>query len=131
ALAYFNLGKVFNEQKKRPETIAAFQKAVEFDPTYGNAHAGLGFALVLDGQFADGAAALQKAVDLLPRSAPFRSRLKQCQQMQALADRVEAALDGTDSATAGELLQMAEICQQFQKRFAAAVLLYRQAFMAQ
>ncbi len=135
AKAYYNLGIALHDQKKLPEAIAAFYKAIEIDPKLGIVHVGLGTALFLDGRFADGAAALQKAVDLLPPSEPFRatcvSRLKQCQQLQALVDRVEAALDGTDPATPGELLQMAEICQKYQKRFGPAALLYRLAFAAQ
>jgi hypothetical protein len=51
--------------------------------------------------------------------------------MQALEQRLAAALDGMDRPTSDELLQMADMCMTYLKRHAAAVQLYRQAFNSQ
>ncbi len=135
APAYGGLGIALYDQKKLPEAIAAFHKAIELDPIFAPAYGALGFSFELAGKFSEAATAFQKAVDLLPPGAPLRSvtlsHLKQCRAMSALEKRVEGVLGGTDTATPAEILQMAGICQQYQKRFAVAVQLYRQAFKAQ
>lgn len=132
--AHHNLGIALSAQKKLPEALAAFQNAIELDPNYPQSRFGLGFAQFLKGSFSEGAANLQKALNLLPPMHPLRADwlklLKMSQQMQALEKRVPAVLDGTAHAAPGELLEMAWMCQEYQKRYVTAVQLYRLAFDA-
>jgi tetratricopeptide (TPR) repeat protein/serine/threonine protein kinase len=131
---HFNLANAFREHKQLPEAIAAFKKALEIDPNFARAHGGLGYVLFLHGDFTEAAGANDKALSLLPANDPLRplylNRRKECQQMLALEKRVPLVLEGKEPAEPGELLKMALMCQLYQRRHAAAVQLYQQAFKA-
>jgi eukaryotic-like serine/threonine-protein kinase len=134
ARAWNNFGDALRELRELTEAIVAFDKAIEIDPKYALPHGGRGSALMAQGRFADAAIAIQHAFDLLPakdsRRSVYLNQLKQCQQLQALAQRLPLVLEGKEPATPSELLQMAIICQQFQQRSAGAVRLYQDAFKA-
>jgi len=133
--AHGNLSFTLRQMNRLPEAIAASRKAVSVDPNSANAHGGLGNALFQSGQFGEAAASLQKAVDLAPLNSPGRATnetlLARCRTLLTLEKRVAGVLDGTDQATPDDVLQMAEMCNQYQCRCATAAELYDRAFKAQ
>ncbi len=132
APAYHNLGNALLELQKYPEAGAAFRKAIELDPNHALAHGGLGIALYRSGRFEEAALALGKAVELLPNDhssrTSFLKELKKCQHMQALDMRLAVVLQDGKAAAAGELLELALMCQEFKGRYRTAVRLYENAF---
>jgi serine/threonine-protein kinase len=135
AWAHTNLGTVLRAQQQLPEAIASYQQAIAADPKCHEAFYGLGLALLEQGAFAEAGRSLQKALDLLPANDPSRpvaqDQLKQCQSLRELEKRLPGVLEGKQSARPAELLQMAFLCLHYQKRYASAVRLYREAFQGQ
>jgi predicted Zn-dependent protease len=62
-MGHFSLGKLYLEQKKWAESVAAFAEAVRLDPTYAAAWVGLGDAHGGAGKSAEAKAAYEKALD--------------------------------------------------------------------
>jgi tetratricopeptide (TPR) repeat protein len=83
------LGNAFRDQKKLPEAIAAYKKAIDLNPRFANSHAGMGLALRDQGKFREAIEALQTAISLMPPGHPERkfvwSQLKECEQFLALS----------------------------------------------
>jgi tetratricopeptide (TPR) repeat protein len=134
AAAFHNLGDAFRMQKKVPEAVGAYNKAIELDPRFPNARMGLGVALEMLGAFDEAAKAFRQAVELLPPRDPWRALaekyIKHSNAMHVLEKRLPNVLEGTESPTPVEMLQLAVLCQQFKKRHSAAVQLYQKAFAA-
>jgi hypothetical protein len=86
------------------------------------------------GEFAEALKAMQKGHELGTRMPNWRYQsaawVKQCESLVALEKRLALVLEDKASAAGNELLQMASMCQQYQKRYATSVRLYRQAFEA-
>jgi tetratricopeptide (TPR) repeat protein len=134
AVAYYNLGTALREQKNLPEAIAAYHKAIELAPKFGMAHGALGLTLFRRGAFDEASLATRKALDLLPEGHPMRAlalnQLKQCQQMLALEKRLSLVLEGNETAAAGELLDISDMCRRYNRRYPTAVRLYQDAYKA-
>ncbi|MEM7352771.1 MAG: tetratricopeptide repeat protein [Acidobacteriota bacterium] len=62
------LGGIRKEQGRYPEARQLFQQAVEAQPSYYNAHTGLGSMSLLEGDFASAVGHLETAADLEPNS---------------------------------------------------------------
>ena len=58
------LGQAYLMQRKPDQAIAAFQEALQLDPQYGQAAAGLGNAYLAKGMKAEAEQAFQKAAEL-------------------------------------------------------------------
>jgi hypothetical protein len=115
--------------------VAAYQKALALRPDNASAHGALGEALLAQGNFKQGRAATQKALDLLPRDHPLRPLatrlLHDCQRLLDLDTRLPALLRGEDHPKdAAEQLALADLCQRYKKRYAAAARFYADAFAA-
>jgi tetratricopeptide (TPR) repeat protein len=73
--AYSNLGVTLREQKKLPEAIAAYHKAVELDPKFAPAYTNLGNALGDQKKLPEAIAAYDKAIELDPKCAKAYNNL--------------------------------------------------------
>src|SRR5262249_9637984 len=118
------------------EAIDCFHKAIELDRTYAQAHAVLGMALLKQGRFAEAKAATRRGLDLLPENHPLRQRfalqLHQCKRLLALDDKLPVILKGeAEPADAAERIDLAQICQQHKKLYAASARFYPEAFADQ
>jgi predicted O-linked N-acetylglucosamine transferase (SPINDLY family) len=69
AAAHINLGNVFMNQKKFPEAVASYRRAVSAKPDIAVAHNNLGNALRSQGELAQAVASLHEALRLLPTYA--------------------------------------------------------------
>jgi superkiller protein 3 len=68
-LAHSNLGNALRGQKKLPEAIAAYRRAIEIDPNFAYAYNGLGNALRDQNKVDEAIAALRKAIEFNPKFA--------------------------------------------------------------
>jgi serine/threonine protein kinase/Flp pilus assembly protein TadD len=132
--AYYSLGNALLAQQKLSEAIAAFHRAIGLKPDFAEAHSNLGHTLKARGEFAEALKAMQKGHELGTQMPSWRypssAWVKHCESLVALESRLPLVFEDSASATANELLQMASMCQQYQKRYATSVRLYRQAFEA-
>ena len=130
---YNGLGNALREQKLWGEAITAYRKAIDLQPENVMAHNNLGIALLEQGAFNEAAESAQALLRLLPANHSFHeaaeNRLKTA-RLQILEKRLPAVLAGTDKAKAGDLLALAQMCQE-KKRYPTAVHLFQEAFEAQ
>ena len=70
AKVYYNLGTALRDQKKLPEAIAAYHKAIELDPNHAPTYNNLGLALRDQKKLPEAIAAFHKAIELDPKFAP-------------------------------------------------------------
>jgi tetratricopeptide (TPR) repeat protein/mono/diheme cytochrome c family protein len=66
ASAFYNLGSVRLLQGRRAEAMAAFDRAIEIDPLYANAHRARGITLYREGRLEDAAREYERAIQLAP-----------------------------------------------------------------
>ena len=67
AVAYFALGRVYMMRGEHDASVAELETALELNPSFAQAHHGLGFALTLSGRLEEAGEALDKAIRLSPR----------------------------------------------------------------
>jgi tetratricopeptide (TPR) repeat protein len=133
--AHYNLGLALQAQGDVSGAIACFKKALDFEPKLVQAHGALGRALLTQGAFPEASDATQQALQLLPKGHPLHSpvtqQLQACQRLLDLDARLTVILNGDEQPKdAAEQLALAELCQQFKKRYAAAARFYAEAFAA-
>jgi tetratricopeptide (TPR) repeat protein len=135
AKTHTNLGNALATRGDLDGAVRCFQRALELDPRFDLAHCALGQALLLRGDFARAREATRRCLDLLPAGHPLRdaatAQLRQCEDALALVAKLPAVLRGeARPADAAEALALARLCQQSRQQYAAAVRLYRDAFVA-
>jgi Flp pilus assembly protein TadD len=129
AEAYSNLGVALRNQGKLDEAVAAFRKASELGPEMVMAHCNLGHALREQGRFAEALAAYRRGHELVARNP--RLRLPTDRWVRAM-QRLPRILQGeAQPANAAEAIELARLCQDIKKQYAAAARFYAAAFAAQ
>jgi tetratricopeptide (TPR) repeat protein len=135
AEAHLNLGNVLYGQKDWKGAFACYKRALALDPKFAEAHCNLGHALREQGHFAQALEALQQGHELGSQQTGWRypsaKWVEQCQHLLDLDARLNAILadDGQPKDTA-EQLALADLCQRYKKRYAAAARFYAAAFAA-
>jgi tetratricopeptide (TPR) repeat protein/tRNA A-37 threonylcarbamoyl transferase component Bud32 len=135
APAHYNLGDALYDQGDVKGAIVSYTKALDLDPKLFRAHGALGQALLAQGEFTTARAATKKALDLLPAGHPLRPLVtrqwQDCQRLLDLDVRLPALLKGEDQPKdTAEQLALADLCQRYKKRYAAAARFYVDAFAA-
>jgi serine/threonine-protein kinase len=135
-LAHMNLGDALQAQGDEKGAITCFKKALQLAPKDAKAHAALGLTLLAQGDFKQARAATQQALELMspdhPRRPLVSRQLHECQRLLELDARLPSILAGDDHpADAAEQLALADLCQRYKKRYAAAARFYQGAFVAQ
>ncbi len=135
AYAHNHLGVALRAKGDLVGAVAEFRKAIELDPKNALAHNNLGLTLLQQGRYSAAGDSTRRALELLPKDAPLRQialqQLQQCKRFPALEKKLSAVLNGEKSAAnPSEVLELAQFCQQFKKRHAAARL-YADAFTAE
>jgi tetratricopeptide (TPR) repeat protein/tRNA A-37 threonylcarbamoyl transferase component Bud32 len=136
ATAHSNLGSVLFDRDQLADAIAAYRRAIELDPMYAAAHDNLRNALLRSGRFHEARAATQRWLDLLPPGAAARKSAQQqlgrCERLLALDASLPALLEGIEQpATVAEERELAVLCQNYKRLYAAAARFYAAAFAAQ
>jgi serine/threonine-protein kinase len=133
-LPYY-LGNALRDLGKLDEAEGAFRKAIELSPNYAEAYCNLGQVLRRQGRFADALAALKRGHKLgSPRPDwhyPSPQWVREAEVLLALDAKLSKVLNGeAQPAGVGERLVLAQLCQMYRKRYAAAADFYAAAFAA-
>jgi tetratricopeptide (TPR) repeat protein len=133
---HHNLGTVLQAKGWLDEAVAECRKAIDLDPKNAKHHDALGLALLRQGRFAEARDAARQALHLLaesdPQRAPATKLLRWCEGLLALDTKLTAILKGeAHPADTAERLDLAKLCQQYKKRYAAAVGFFTDAFAAE
>jgi serine/threonine-protein kinase len=133
AAAHHNLAMCLRDSGHTEEAIAEFREAVQLDPGGALGHEALADALLRRGRFAEARAAAQHGLDRLPGTEParqaLRQQLEQSERLLALDARLPALLQGKERPGATEQLDLARLCRDHSRPY-AAVRLYAAAFAA-
>jgi serine/threonine protein kinase/Flp pilus assembly protein TadD len=133
---HFNLGIALGAQGKPKDAEEAYRTAIRFKPDYAEAHCNLGWVLRRQGRLSDSLAAYQRGHELGSKQPDWRYPsavwVREAEQLAALDAKLQKVLQGeAKPAGAAECLQLAKLCQNYKKRYAAAVRLYAEAFAAE
>jgi eukaryotic-like serine/threonine-protein kinase len=134
-LAHENLGSALYGQKDLDGAIAAYRKATELDPNYPEAHCNLGKALVAQGRFTQALGELRRGHALGSQRPgwpyPSADWVREGERLLALDEKLSAILDGpAQPADVAEQVALAQLCQRYKRRPAAAARFYSAAFAA-
>jgi tetratricopeptide (TPR) repeat protein len=135
AAPYYHLGLALQAQGDLDEAITAFRQAAERDPNLP-AHETLAAALLKRGRFAEARAVTQHCLGLPPaiesRREAHRQQIKLCEQLLAREARLSAIRRGeARPADAAEQRDLARLCQDYRREYAAAARFYAGAFVDQ
>jgi tetratricopeptide (TPR) repeat protein len=136
AQAHYNLGNALAAKKDWKGAIACYKQALALNSKYAEAHCNLGHALRWQGHFAEALEALQRGHQLGSQRAdwhyPSARWVQHCQRLLELDSRLPALLQGDDQPKdTTEQLALADLCQHYKKRYAAAARFYAAAFADQ
>ncbi len=132
--AHLSLGKALYDQKKFDEAAAEYREAIRLKPDDVSAETNLGWALRAQGKLEEALAAFRRAGELAKPDSPsartLLGRIRETEQMIALAVRLPAVLNGKDTPSdAAEIEIFALLCRD-QGRYAAAARLLGNALAA-
>ena len=88
-----NLGNELQRQKKYPEAIKAYQRAIELVPAYISLHITIGDILFQQGKYQEAVFEYQKTADHLPDHSQAWGNIGQCFLFSGNHLEAEAALD--------------------------------------
>jgi serine/threonine-protein kinase len=130
---YYRYGTSLLNAGRPDDALAALQKAIALKPDYAEAQCSLGRCFVRKGRFTEGLAALEKAHELGIKqpgwNLPSRSWVRQAQKLIQLDERFTEIRAGKAQPTnTNERLALADLCQQYKHRYAAAARFYTAAF---
>jgi len=131
-----NLASALAAQGKLREAEAEMRETIRLRPGDAVAHENLGQILLEQGRFADALAAFRRSHKLgsrqPDRQVASAKWIRQAEQLVALDAKLGKILRGdTQPADAAERLELAKLCQEYKKFYAAAVRLFAQAFAAE
>jgi eukaryotic-like serine/threonine-protein kinase len=130
---HYDFGVVLANKGRLDEAVRELKEAIELAPKFALAHGALGHTLLRQGQFVEARAATRRWLDLLPERHPERNfatrQLEQCERLITLDEKLPPILEGKEKpADDAERLALAQLCQEYKKRYAAAARFYAEAF---
>jgi serine/threonine-protein kinase len=135
AEAHYGLGTALYAKKDLDAAIASYQEALVLNPKYAETHCNLGHALRDQGRFAEALQFLKRGHEIGSKRAdwsyPSARWVSDCQCLLDLDAKLPAFLEKKiQPADAAEQFALADLCQRYKKRYAAAVRFYSDAFAA-
>jgi tetratricopeptide (TPR) repeat protein/tRNA A-37 threonylcarbamoyl transferase component Bud32 len=134
AVGNYGLGVTLSRQGKYAEAVRAYRKAIGRKPNFAEAHCNLGDALLQSGKLTEGLRALRRGhrlgKDRPGWPYPSAQWVRDAESLVRLEGKLAQVLAGTaQPADSAERVALAALCQKpFKRRYAAAALLYREAF---
>jgi serine/threonine protein kinase/Flp pilus assembly protein TadD len=133
---YYNLASVLTKKGRLDEAIAEYQRAISLKEDFAEAYCDLGKAHEKKGEFRQAVDALRRGHQLGKREQHWRHPslqwLTHAEKLVQVNNRLSAVLNGTaQPKDARERIAFAELCQNYHKRYTAAVQFYREAFSAE
>jgi serine/threonine-protein kinase len=134
ALAHTNLGTALMHTDP-DAAIDEFRTAIKLDPDFPDAHCNLGHTLRDRGRFAEALKEMRRGHELGSKRPgwpyPSGDWVRECERLLALDEKLPDLLSGTvQPAGAAEQLAVAQLCQRYKHRHAAAAHFYADAFAA-
>jgi tetratricopeptide (TPR) repeat protein len=130
----YHLGVVLRARGRAEEALTAFLKSTALDPGGVEGQVALVDELLRCGRFGEAALRIAAALDRVAAEEPRRQALLQqrelCRRLLALDARLPALLQGKDRPSAAERLNLARLCRDHGRPYAAARL-FAAAFAAQ
>ncbi len=131
-----NRGVAFANLGQWDKAIAEYQEAIRLKKDFAEVHCNLGYALRSKGQFAESLASLRRGHELGSRNPrwpyPSAQWVRDAERLVALEDKLPDLLSGKEQpADTAERLALAQLCQMYKKRYAAAARFYAEAFSAE
>jgi serine/threonine-protein kinase len=128
--AHDSLGLALDAKGNLDGAIQAWRNAVACNGNNANAWANLGYGLRKRGSLSEAVQVLEHAAEVAPQNAAVQRELKLSQRCLELDQRLPDILAGkVKLPIPTEAVEFADFCQQpFQKRYAAAVKFYKDAF---
>jgi serine/threonine protein kinase/tetratricopeptide (TPR) repeat protein len=136
ASAHYNLGTVLLKQRKLAEAERAFGKAIALEPNHAEAHCNLGLTLRYAGQFEEALVECRRGHELGSKDPrwpyPSSQWVEEAEFLLRIEARLSAVLTGeTQPVDVGELLALAQMCQEYKDLYLAAYRFYTEAFAKQ
>jgi serine/threonine-protein kinase len=136
AKAHAGLGVALDIKGEVDEAIQHYSLAISLDPGLAEITLALGQAHLKQGRFAKAREATRHFLDLQPPTHRLyklaTQQLRQCERFLELDDKLSAILQNKAKPTnAAERLELAQLCQEHKKLYAAAVRFYTEAFNEQ
>jgi Tfp pilus assembly protein PilF len=133
--SHYNLGQALRAKKDLDGAIAEYRTAIDIDPKYAKVHCNLGHALRSRGRFEDALESLRRGHVLGSKTPgwpyPSADWVRQCERLVVLDEKLPVVLNGEAEPTnTAERVALAQLCQQYKHRHAAAARLYADAFAA-
>jgi tetratricopeptide (TPR) repeat protein len=136
AISHYNLGIALYNKHDLDGAIACYKKALELDSKYAEAHCNLGHVLRQQGRLTEAVTSLRRGHELGSKRPDWRypsaQWLRDAERLADLDGKLPAILTGEASpANSGEAVTLAQMCQQYKRRYVAATRLYADAFAAE
>jgi tetratricopeptide (TPR) repeat protein len=131
--ARYLLGQILRRLGRQEEALDAFRQVIAIQPDYAVGHCMLGQALKEQGKFAEALASLKRGHELGMKTEgwpyPSAQWVKEAERLIELDAKLPAVLQGKEKPKdAGEMMELARLCQRYRKRPAAAVRFWQEAF---
>jgi serine/threonine-protein kinase len=137
-MGHNNLGNALRGKGQLDEAIAEFREALRLKGDLADAHCSLGDALLRQGHFQQAVQELRLGRELGSRNPQWPSaalsalRLRDAEHLANLDTRLPALLEGKEQPKhTAERVDLARLCQEHKKLYAAAARWFGEAFAAQ
>jgi serine/threonine-protein kinase len=127
ARAHHNLANDLHLKGRLDEAIAEYREAIAIKNDYAEAHGNLGVVLIRVGRFAEALAAIKRAHELGSKNPQWE---RVAERLVKLDAKLAKVLNGeVKPADVGELLVLAQMCQEHKGFYRAAFRFYADAFV--
>lgn len=134
AAAWSTLGNSLRQQEKFGPAMEALNRALEVKPSHGVARVNLAMAHLNQGEFQMAVDLMGEALKDLHRNDPRRSQVYEWRYLSRRLVHFNKDLPrilAGDEAKPGRLVELADLCYRYKKRYLNAVALYERAFAGQ